>query len=65
MFFAGQPFYLLNLFIQGVGYHLQWFVELTFNTQAFEQEGFYATARSKSRTPTNWAPDLPYHLWCR
>ena len=41
MFFAGQPFYLLNLFIQGVGYHIQWFTELTFSTQAFEQEGFY------------------------
>jgi len=41
MFFAGQPFYLLNLFIQGIGYHVQWFFELTFSTQAFEQEGFY------------------------
>jgi len=41
MFFVGQPFYLLNLFIQGLGYHIQWFMELTFSTQAFEQEGFY------------------------
>jgi len=41
IFFVGKPFYLLNLFIQGIGYHIQWAFELTFSTQAFEQEGFY------------------------
>ena len=41
LFYAGEPIYLINLFIQGVGYHIQWFFDLTFSLQAFEQEGFY------------------------
>ena len=41
LFYAGQPIYLINLFVQGLGYHIQWFWDMTFSLQAFEQEGFY------------------------
>ena len=40
IFFACDTFFIINLFIQGIGYHFQWIFELTFNTQAFEQAGF-------------------------
>ena len=43
MFFAGEPLHLLNLFIQTIGCHIFYLFELTFLTQAFEQEGFYDT----------------------
>ena len=43
IFFSGDSMFYLNLLIQGIGYHLQWLVELQFSTQAFEQAGFYDT----------------------
>merc|ERR1719189_194101 len=44
IFYAGEPIYLINLFVQSAGYHIQWFFDLTFSLQAFEQEGFYDEA---------------------
>ena len=40
LFFICDPFYLANLFIQGVGYHIQHLLEVTFFTDAFQQAGF-------------------------
>ena len=61
MFFAGEPFYLLNLFIQGIGYHLQWLLELTFSTQAFEQEGFYDATEASAQDV--WMGDWTIFYW--
>eukprot|EP00486_Rosalina_sp_Unknown_P006542 CAMPEP_0201576874 /NCGR_PEP_ID=MMETSP0190_2-20130828/22930_1 /ASSEMBLY_ACC=CAM_ASM_000263 /TAXON_ID=37353 /ORGANISM="Rosalina sp." /LENGTH=681 /DNA_ID=CAMNT_0048008247 /DNA_START=14 /DNA_END=2056 /DNA_ORIENTATION=+ len=62
MFFAGDAFYLLNLFIQGIGYHIQWIFELTFSTQAFEQEGFYDTSDG-SQPQDGWMSGWTIFYW--
>jgi len=39
VFFADNTFYLCNVFVQSLGYYLQWFVQLGFHTDAFAMEG--------------------------
>ncbi len=39
LLFAGPTIFLLNAFSEGLGYYLNRFVDLTFNTFAFEEEG--------------------------
>ena len=62
MFFALDPFYLINLFIQGIGYHFQWILELTFSTQAFEQAGFYDNDES-TENQINWMSNWTIFYW--
>eukprot|EP01084_Bolivina_argentea_P313610 543104_1 len=62
MFFALDPFYLINLFLQGIGYHFQWILELTFNTQAFEQAGFYDDTES-TESQVTWMSSWTVFYW--
>eukprot|EP01084_Bolivina_argentea_P315599 546808_1 len=62
MFWSLDPFYLINLFIQGIGYHFQWFLELNFNTQAFEQAGFYDTNESND-AQIEWMSTWTVFYW--
>jgi len=37
VFFLDEPWYLLNLMVQSLGYHMQHFLEISFHTDAFAQ----------------------------
>ena len=37
IFFADKPWYLLNLFVQSIGYYFQWVIQMGFHTDAFAQ----------------------------
>ena len=52
LFFICDPFYILNLFIQTIGYHINHLFELTFMTDAFQQVGF--TGESSNASSTNY-----------
>ena len=42
LFFVGDTFYLLNLFVQGIGYHIQYLPKLLFHTDAFQQVALHS-----------------------
>jgi len=62
MFFALDPFFLVNLFIATTGYHFQWMLELTFSTQPFEQCGFFDAAES-SAAQSEWMASWTIFYW--
>ena len=39
VFFADDTWFLLNLFVQSLGYYVQWVIQLGFHTDAFAQLG--------------------------
>ena len=39
IFFSSDTWYLLNVFVQSIGYYLQWIIQLGFHTDAFAQQG--------------------------
>ena len=63
MFFAVDPFYLINLFIQAIGYHFQWILQLTFSTSAFESVGFYEDTNGGSEEQISWMSRWTIFYW--
>ncbi|XP_066924907.1 glycine betaine transporter OpuD-like isoform X2 [Clytia hemisphaerica] len=39
IFFSSDTWHLLNVFVQSIGYYLQWIIQLGFHTDAFAQQG--------------------------
>ncbi len=62
VFWALDPIYLINLFIQAIGYHFQSLLQLTFDTQALEQAGFYDETESNN-TQTTWMQNYTISNW--
>eukprot|EP01084_Bolivina_argentea_P315600 546811_1 len=62
VFWSLDPIYLINLFIQAIGYHFQWLLQLTFDTQAFQQAGFFNETESNN-TQTTWMQHYTIFYW--
>ena len=58
-FFADDTWYLLNVFVQSVGYYLQWILQLGFHTDAFAQMG---NAPDGKEAPL-WMNDWTIFYW--
>ena len=59
IFFRGNTWYFLNVYVQGVGYYLQYAIELSFHTEAFAQEG---NAPDRKENP-KWMEDWTIFYW--
>lgn len=62
VFFALDPIYLIELFVQGIGYHFNYMIELSFNTQAFEVAGFY-NGEESTDSQTTWMQTWTIFYW--
>ena len=62
VFFADQTFFILNLFVQSIGYYFQYIMQLGWHTDAFEQLGssFVSNGTRGRFVPEGFAaPDGP------
>jgi hypothetical protein len=59
VFFYDDTWYILNVFVQSIGYYLQWLVQLGFHTDAFAQLG---DAPDKKQA-TEWMNDWTIFYW--
>ncbi|KAK3754434.1 hypothetical protein QZH41_009219, partial [Actinostola sp. cb2023] len=59
VFFYDDTWYILNIFVQSIGYYLQWLIQLGFHTDAFAQLG---DAPDKKHAPT-WMNDWTIFYW--
>ncbi|KAK3754420.1 hypothetical protein QZH41_000781 [Actinostola sp. cb2023] len=59
VFFYDDTWYILNVFVQSVGYYLQWLIQLGFHTDAFAQLG---DAPDKKHAPT-WMNSWTIFYW--
>ena len=59
VFFYDDTWYLLNLYVQSIGYYLQWIIQLGFHTDAFAQLG---NAPDGKQAPT-WMDDWTIFYW--
>eukprot|EP00095_Tigriopus_kingsejongensis_P000207 maker-scaffold41_size498431-snap-gene-3.31 protein:Tk00207 transcript:maker-scaffold41_size498431-snap-gene-3.31-mRNA-1 annotation:"glycine betaine transporter -like" len=51
--FMDQTFFILNLYVQSLGYYIQWIIQLGFHTDAWEQLGPSHGGEDRNR----WVPD--------
>lgn len=70
--FMDETFYILNLFVQSIGYYLQYLVQLGWHTDAFEQLGpsahkslgrFVPEGFSPPDGPSKWIDDWTMFYW--
>ena len=54
VFFRGNTWYYLNVYVQGVGYYLQYAIELSFHTEAYAQEGNAPDGKENPKWMENW-----------
>ena len=54
IFFRGNTWYFLNVYVQSVGYYLQHAIELSFHTEAFAQEGNAADGKENPKWMEAW-----------
>ncbi|XP_028401314.1 uncharacterized protein LOC114524439 [Dendronephthya gigantea] len=59
VFFRGGTWYYLNVYVQGIGYYLQYAIEVSFHTDAYAQEG---NAPDGKESPT-WMKDWTIFYW--
>ncbi|XP_028409336.1 uncharacterized protein LOC114531936 isoform X2 [Dendronephthya gigantea] len=59
VFFYDDTWFLLNLYVQSIGYYLQWIIQLGFHTDAFAQLG---NAPDGKQAPT-WMDDWTIFYW--
>ena len=59
IFFRGKTWYFLNVYVQGVGYYIQYAIELSFHTEAYAQEG---NAPDRKENP-NWMETWTIFYW--
>ena len=53
-FFYDNPWHSLNVYVQSVGYYLQWIVQLGFHTDAFAQLGNAPDGKQAERWMNDW-----------
>ena len=53
-FFYNNPWHSLNVYVQSVGYYLQWIVQLGFHTDAFAQLGNAPDGKQAERWMNDW-----------
>ena len=54
VFFYDDTWYLLNVFVQSMGYYIQWFVQLGFHTDAFAQLGIAPDGKEATQWMNDW-----------
>ncbi|XP_001640384.2 glycine betaine transporter 1 [Nematostella vectensis] len=59
VFYFDDTWFLLNVFVQSIGYYLQWIVQIGFHTDAFAQLG---NAPDGKQAP-NWMNDWTIFYW--
>ena len=59
IFFYDDTWYIMNVFVQSVGYYLQWFVQLGFHTDAYAQLG----DAPDQKQATSWMNDWTIFYW--
>ncbi|XP_066928343.1 probable glycine betaine transporter isoform X2 [Clytia hemisphaerica] len=57
--YSNDTWFILNLFVQSIGYYLQWIIQLGFHTDAFAQEG---NAPDGKEAP-NWIDGWTIFYW--
>ena len=53
-FFYNNPWHSLNVYVQSVGYYMQWIVQLGFHTDAFAQLGNAPDGKQAERWMNDW-----------
>ncbi len=70
--FMDETFYILNLFVQSIGYYLQYIIQLGWHTDAFEQLGpsaheemgrFVAPNHGEPDGPAGWMDSWTMFYW--
>lgn len=70
--FSDQTFYILNLFVQSIGYYFQFIIQLGWHTDAFEQLGpsahkalgrFIPEGKPAPDGPEGWIDDWTMFYW--
>ena len=61
VFLRGNTWYFLNVYVQGVGYYLQYAIQLSFHTEAYAQEGNAPDGKENPRWMEEWT--LFYWSW--
>ena len=54
IFFAGDTWHTLNLFVQSFGYYFQWIIQLGFHTDAMAQLGNAPDGREYPNWMDGW-----------
>ena len=54
VFFRGNTWYILNVYVQGVGYYFQYAIELSFHTEAYAQEGNAPDGKENPKWMEEW-----------
>ncbi|XP_001640076.2 glycine betaine transporter 1 [Nematostella vectensis] len=54
VFFYDDTWYLLNVFVQSIGYYLQWIVQIGFHTDAFAQMGNAPDGKEAPEWMSEW-----------
>jgi len=54
VFFSEKTWYILNIFVQSIGYYFQWLMQLGFHTDAFAQESMAPDKRENSTWMDTW-----------
>ena len=70
--FMDKTFYILNLFVQSLGYYIQNFIQMSWHTDAFEKLGpsahkelgrFVVNEQEEPDGPKNWIDDWTMFYW--
>ena len=61
VFLRGNTWYFLNVYVQGVGYYLQYAIQLSTHTEAYAQEGNAPDGKENPSWMENWT--LIYWRW--
>lgn len=54
VFFRGDTWYFLNVYVQGIGYYLQYAIEISFHTDAYAQEGNAPDGKESTKWMETW-----------
>ena len=54
VFFRGNTWYFLNVYVQGIGYYIQYAIELSFHTEAYAQDGNAPDGKENPKWMEKW-----------
>lgn len=54
VFFRGDTWYFLNIYVQSIGYYFQYVIELSFHTEAYAQEGNAPDGKENPKWMEEW-----------
>lgn len=54
VFFRGNTWYFLNVYVQGIGYYIQYAIELSFHTEAYAQDGNAPDGKENTKWMESW-----------